>query len=340
MSLALFLSLLVKSSLVAAAGLIVARLAARRAADRVDILRATVCLLLALPVLAAVLPAVELALLPAASVEAVSAPMTPLWSGEVGPVAGVAVSASLPWPSLATMAVGLWLLGAALVVGRLLLGLNTLSRWTEQGRAVKCPAWRSPLEPLAPAARPRLVSSERVSSPLSWGLAPGVIVLDPSSLAEPKAASAVLAHELAHLRRKDWVFLILSRLALALFWFNPLVWRLSVVLAEASEEAADAEAVRTVDRRDYARVLVRLAVHSSSFPATAMAADPHTLEKRIACIMTNTSARRRPLAVALTVAALAVVATPLAALELREQASAYAPPPPPAPPAPPAPLSV
>ncbi|MEG1028968.1 MAG: M56 family metallopeptidase, partial [Brevundimonas sp.] len=210
---------------------------------------------------------------------------------------------------------------------------------TEQGRAVKCPAWRAPLEPLAPAVRPRLVSSERVSSPLSWGVAPGVIVLDPASLAEPQTASAVLAHELAHLRRKDWVFLILSRLALALFWFNPLVWRLSAVLAEASEEAADAEAVRTVDRRDYARVLVRLAAHPGShpaaWPATAMAADLHTLEKRIACIMTNTSARRRPLAVALTVAALAAVATPLAALELREQASAYAPPPPPAPPAPP-----
>lgn len=221
MSLALFLSLLVKSSLIAAAGLIVARFVARRAADRVDILRATVCLLLALPVLVTALPAVELALLPAASVDAASAPMTPLWSGEVGPVAGVAVSASLPWPSLATVAVALWLLGAAAIVGRLLLGLNTLSRWTEQGRVVQCPAWRSPLEPLAPAARPRLVCSARVSSPLSWGVAPGVIVLDPASLAEPKTASAILAHELAHLRRKDWVFLILSRLALALFWFNP-----------------------------------------------------------------------------------------------------------------------
>ncbi len=275
MSLALFLSLLVKSSLITAAGLIVARFAARRAADRADILRATVCLLLALPVLAAVLPAVELALLPASSVETVSAPMTPLWSGEVGPVSGVAVSASLPWPSLKTVAVGLWLLGAAVLIGRLLLGLKTLSRWTEQGRAVQCPAWRSPLQPLAPAARPRLVSSERVSSPLSWGVAPGVIVLDPASLAASNTASAVLAHELAHLRRKDWVFLILSRLALALFWFNPLVWRLSVVLSEASEEAADAEAVRTVDRRDYARVLVRLAAHptrSTSWPATAMAA--------------------------------------------------------------------
>ena len=55
MTLALFLSLLVKSSLIAAAGLIVARFVARRAVDRVDILRTTVCLLLAPPVLAAVL---------------------------------------------------------------------------------------------------------------------------------------------------------------------------------------------------------------------------------------------------------------------------------------------
>ena len=45
------------------------------------------------------------------------------------------------------------------------------------------------------------------------------------------------------MRRKDWVFLILSRLALARFWFNPLVWRLHGELAARSEEAADADAL-------------------------------------------------------------------------------------------------
>ncbi|WP_421739665.1 M56 family metallopeptidase [Caulobacter sp.] len=333
----LLLALLVKSSLVSGAGLACARFLAQRPVDRVDILRATVCLLLALPVVMNVLPALDLALLPA----------TPPYAPPADLVAGTeaATASAATWPPSVQMVGGLWLLGVAVVVGRLLLGLLTLERWTRQGRPVACADWLAPLEGLSPVDRPGLVSSDRVSSPLSWGVAPGFIVVDQASLAERHAAPAILAHELAHIRRHDWVFLVLSRLALALFWFNPLVWRLHAVLVERSEEAADAAALETVDRALYARTLVRLAAHPAprlAGPrlATAMAADARTLKTRIACIMTHTSARRRPLTVALTVVALAAVATPLAALGVSRQvwieAPAPPPPPPPAPPAPPA----
>jgi beta-lactamase regulating signal transducer with metallopeptidase domain len=326
----LLLSLLIKSSVVAGAGLACARFAAQRSVDRVDILRATVCLLLALPVIMNVLPAMDLALLPATSPD-----IAPIETGEAA-IADGTVSGALTWPPPALVVGGLWLLGVVAVAGQLQLGLLTLHRWTRKGSPVTCPDWLAPLERLSPADRPDLVSSDRVSSPLSWGVSPGFIVIDPASLAERHAAPAILAHELAHLRRHDWVFLILSRLALAVFWFNPLVWRLHAVLAERSEEAADAAALQTVDRTLYAKTLVRLAAHPMPRAATAMAADARTLKTRIACIMTNTSARRRPLTVALTVAALAVVATPLAALGLSQQAWVA----PPAPPAPPAPMSV
>jgi beta-lactamase regulating signal transducer with metallopeptidase domain len=326
----LLLSLLIKSSVVAGAGLACARFAAQRSVDRVDILRGTVCLLLALPVIMNVLPAMDLALLPATSPD-----IAPVETGEAA-IAGAAVSSALTWPPSALVVGGLWLLGVVAVAGQLQLGLLTLHRWTRKGSPVTCADWLAPLERLSPADRPDLVSSDRVSSPLSWGVSPGFIVIDPGSLAERHAAPAILAHELAHLRRHDWVFLVLSRLALALFWFNPLVWRLHAVLAERSEEAADAAALETVDRTLYAKTLVRLAAHPMPRAATAMAADARTLKTRIACIMTNTSARRRPLTVALTVTALAVVATPLAAVGLSHQAWVA----PPAPPAPPAPMSV
>ncbi|HAV50796.1 MAG TPA: peptidase M56, partial [Brevundimonas sp.] len=64
---ALILSLALKSALIAGAGLLCAGVVARRASDRADILRATVCLLLALPVVALALPVWELALLPASA---------------------------------------------------------------------------------------------------------------------------------------------------------------------------------------------------------------------------------------------------------------------------------
>jgi beta-lactamase regulating signal transducer with metallopeptidase domain len=335
MTLALFLSLLIKSGLVAGAGLLAAQLIARRAADRVDILRAAVCVLLALPVAAALLPQLQLAVLPgsAPAAAAVPAVIDPVWTSEIGPVAGMEVSGALPAPSLAVIAAVIWILGAVAIVGRFLLGLAMLDRWTREGRTVTVPAWTAPLSPLSPATRPRLVSSDHLSSPLSWGVSPGVILVDPASLTASETAPAVLAHELAHLRRRDWVFLILSRLAVALFWFNPLVWRLHAVLAARSEEAADAAAVETIDASTYARTLVRLAACPPrlSYAATPMAADARTLKRRIACIMTPSANRRRPLAVALSVAALAVVATPLAALELREHRFEAPPAPPPVP---------
>lgn len=344
----LLAALLVKSSLVAGAGLACARFLTRRPVERVDILRATVCLLLALPVIMNVLPVLDLALLPASPPPApLAAP--PALTAET--TADMATPSPSPWPSLGLVG-GLWLLGFAAVAGRLLLGLRTLSRWTRQGRPVTSGDWLAPLEGLAPEDRPDLVCSNRIASPLSWGVAPGSILVDPTSLAQPRAAPAILAHEMAHLRRHDWIFLVLSRLALAIFWFNPLVWRLHAVLGERSEEAADAAAIQTIDRALYARALVGLATcpAPSARPvlgaATAMAADARTLKTRIACIMTNTTSRRRPLTVAVTVAALAVVATPMAALSLSRQARVTPPPAPPpvhlaapVPPAPPEPVA-
>ena len=321
----LLLSLLAKSSLVAGAGLACSRYMTRRPVERVDILRGAVCLLLALPAIMNMLPPLELALLPPLPAE----PVMTL------PITGEAPTPLGPdpwWMSLGAITGGLWLLGAALIGGRLAVGLNTLERWTRKGTPVTDPAWLAPIDDLPPADRPGLVASDRVSGPLSWGVAPGAILLDPATLAEPQTAPAIMAHELAHLRRHDWIFLILSRLVLAIFWFNPLVWRLHAVLAERTEEAADAAAVGSVDRTLYARTLVRLASSPVPHGATAMAADAKTLKTRIACLMTDTPDRRRPLTVGLTVAALAIVATPLAAFGLSRQVA----PVPPVPPAPPA----
>jgi len=339
----LLLSLLAKSSLVAGAGLACARFLTRRPVERVDILRATVCLLLALPAIMNVLPPIELALLP--PLPAPEAVVTSL-AAEVPPAA----EARLWWSTPGAMLGGLWLLGAALIGGRLALGLRTLERWTRKGQPVTEPTWLAPLKDLPAIDRPGVVGSDRVAGPLSWGVAPGTILLDPATLAQPQTAPAIMAHELAHLRRHDWIFLILSRLALAIFWFNPLVWRLHATLVERSEEAADAAAVGRVDRALYARTLVRLAAapapHGVPRGALAMAADAKTLKTRIACLMTDTPERRRPLTVGLTVAALAVVATPLAAFGLSRQVAPPVPPsppaavaeapPPPVPPAPPA----
>lgn len=321
MSTALLIALLAKSSVVAGLGLGLSHLVARRAEDRVDVLRATVCILLALPVLMTFGPALSLALLPAAP--AVAQPAA-LWVGDLTPVEGVTVSGELFLPSLGQTLALVWTLGALIVGGRFAAGVWTLSRWTEAGRPVKGEVWTRALETVAPHARPTLKSSERITSPLSWGLPPGAVLLDPATLNRPQTAAAVMAHEMAHIRRRDWLFLVLSRMVLALFWFNPLVWVLHRSLIERSEEAADAVAVGQVDRHDYARALIGLAAAPGSpnapMAATAMAGDGRSLKRRIATLMTDKTPARRPTVILTAVAALAAVATPIAALEISARA--------------------
>ncbi len=315
MSAALLIAALLKSSVVTALGLGLGRWIAVRPVDRADVLRATVCLLLLLPLLMAFGPALSLALLP--TVSGVAAAPSPLWTGVIRPVEGLTVSGAVLTPSLGEVLAWSWSLGAVVVAGRFALGVWTLSRWTEEGRAVDAEAWTGALARLKPAERPLLRTSDRITAPLSWGMPPGAVLVDPATLSRSETASAVLAHELAHLRRRDWLFLALSRLALALFWFNPLVWLLHRTLIERSEEAADAIAVAQVDRHAYARALIGLAAGPGPLAATAMAGDGASLKKRIASIMTDKTPSRRPALIFAAVGVLIAVATPIAALEIR-----------------------
>jgi len=350
-SAALLVALMAKSSVVVGLGLGLSHLVARRAEDRVDVLRATVCILLVLPLLMIFGPALSLALLPASQV---AAPPPALWSGDLHPVQGVTVSGSLLLPSLGQTLALAWTIGALVVAGRFAAGVWTLWRWTDAARPIESEAWTQGLRDLPPRIRPLLKSSDRIASPLSWGLPPGAVLIDKATLSRPQTAAAVMAHEMAHIRRRDWLFLVLSRLTLALFWFNPLVWVLHRSLIERSEEAADAVAVGQVDRHAYARALIGLAAapgpQTTSLAATAMAGDGRSLTRRIAALMTDKFPARRPAVILTAVAALAAVATPIAALELHSRMPqisyvnlpaglAPVPPLPPTPPTPPAPLA-
>ncbi len=80
----------------------------------------------------------------------------------------------------------------------------------------------------------------------------------PSRLASPQI-SLVLAHERAHLRRRDHWWKPLSFLLLAVHWFNPLLWLAYVLLCRDIELACDERAVRDMaapDRADYAQALL------------------------------------------------------------------------------------
>ena len=107
-----------------------------------------------------------------------------------------------------------------------------------------------------------LLTSNELPSPISWGVVRPVILLNAEAAQSHAEAEAIITHELAHVARLDWAKLLLSRIAVALFWFNPLVWLLAREAHQLREEAADDAVLATdIDETEYARLLVGVARH-------------------------------------------------------------------------------
>lgn len=324
-----------KSAAIAGGALLLAAmLRSRSAADRGAVLKVAVALLLALPAIALFGPALEIetaappravpagpvAYASPAAVEPSAAAPAPEPSAQAAPL-----SAAGDWNDPSLLFFLLYLGGAAMIGGRLLAGLWTLRRWTRGAAEVEDPQWRSALARAGgDSLGIRLLASDESSSPLSWGLRNPVILLDRDTLRSPDEADAILAHEVAHVARRDWPSLILSRLAVALFWFNPLVWRLDREVAQQAEEAADSDAAATVEPARYAQTLLDWARLSGSpaLPANAIAAGEPGLSRRVKAILDGRVSRRSGSIWA--VAAMlgcAAFAAPVAALEFVEAAS-------------------
>ncbi|GAA4718915.1 M56 family metallopeptidase [Sphingomonas lutea] len=167
-----------------------------------------------------------------------------------------------------------------------------------------------------------LLTSDDLSSPISWGLMRPVILLNSRAVEAAGEAEAIIAHELAHVARLDWAKLLLARVATALFWFNPLVWMLAREAHQLREEAAD-DAVLGADIQDtdYAQLLVGVARHECSgllLGAHGVAPSKSSLARRVARVLDGRSARG-PGARSFTLGVLSgamLVAAPLAALTL------------------------
>ena len=98
---------------------------------------------------------------------------------------------------------------------------------------------------------------DRLRDPFILGLFRPCIYL-PSDLSEPEL-SCVLAHEGAHLRRRDHIWKPLGWLLLSVHWFNPLVWLAYALFCRDVEYACDESVVGGLDadgRRAYARALL------------------------------------------------------------------------------------
>jgi len=167
-----------------------------------------------------------------------------------------------------------------------------------------------------------LLTSNELASPISWGLMRPVILLNSRAVEAADEAEAIIAHELAHVARMDWLKLLLARVATALFWFNPLVWVLAREAHQLREETAD-DTVLAADivDTDYAQLLVGVARHECPgllLGAHGVAPSKSSLARRVARVLDGKSVRgpaARPFALGVFAGAV-LVAAPLAAVTL------------------------
>ncbi|PJJ17224.1 D-alanyl-D-alanine endopeptidase (penicillin-binding protein 7) [Janthinobacterium sp. 67] len=165
-----------------------------------------------------------------------------------------------------------WGAGVGLMSLRLCLGLAWVGKLRRQ--AVAAPAiWQARLDALA--RRMGLRGSQQVPLKLHAGLASPVtvgfwrpVILLPAALLSGMPVAlleALLAHELAHVRRWDYLVNLLQSVAEALLFFHPVVWWLSARMRTEREQVADALAAQALqDPQQLATALHALSLQTAA----------------------------------------------------------------------------
>lgn len=130
--------------------------------------------------------------------------------------------------------------------------------------------------------RDNIYESEFVDSPFVFGVVKPNIYL-PMHMDEGTAAH-VIAHERAHLARRDHWWKVLGYLVLALHWFNPLVWVAYILFCRDIELACDEKVVKGLDgaaRADYSQALLSCAAPKRAVAACPLAFGEGNIKMRV-----------------------------------------------------------
>jgi beta-lactamase regulating signal transducer with metallopeptidase domain len=234
--------------------------------------------------------------------------------------------------NLSQIALAMWIGGAAIGLLFMLLGAIRLA-WVAIGsEPVTDPRWIEMAERVRRSLgfrRPvRLLQNQSSHFLGTWGiLVPRVLLPLNANQWSDDRAWMVLGHELAHIKRHDWVVQVLAEAARAIYWFNPVFWLAYGRLRRESEHACDDAVIRMgAAGTQYAEELLELArtlrsENSMRSPILAMAQPSH-LERRLVALLDPALNRLAATPWSVIVVALVAIGLtlPLAAVRAPERA--------------------
>lgn len=293
----------------------------RSAAARHWVLSAAVLCAALMPVGTLLLPAWSLS--PAASEALSVSALTQTFSGgmpsEATPVVTTPRS-GLGWPAIA------WFNGSIVSFLVLAIGYARLMRAVRRSEPVTSGSWLRIAECVSLRyglkRRVRLVRSQSCTMLVTWGsLRPRILLPAGSEQWPDERISVVLQHEMAHVRRNDWLLHTVAELLRIVYWFNPLLWVVCRRLRLESEYAADdAVLAQGIPSSQYAAHLLEivrtLQQPDRAWSAASAMARPSTIERRFSAMLSSTADRRPMSRIAMAAAAIVFLCAslPFAAL--------------------------
>jgi beta-lactamase regulating signal transducer with metallopeptidase domain len=231
-----------------------------------------------------------------ASNAVVAADSTAISLSEITPAASPRTGAppAHSW-TLSQIAVVVWIGGAAMGFLLMLLGAVRLAWVAIRSEPVTDPRWIEMTDRVRQSLgfrRPvRLLQNQSSHFLGTWGiLVPRVLLPVSANSWSDERTWMVLGHELAHIKRHDWVVQVLAEAARAIYWFNPVFWLAYGRLRRESEHACDDAVIRMgAAGTQYAEELLDLAralrsENSLRSPILAMAQPSH-LERRLVALL-------------------------------------------------------
>ncbi|MGB2621372.1 MAG: GWxTD domain-containing protein [Candidatus Acidiferrum sp.] len=199
---------------------------------------------------------------------------------------------SCPWPpnltAIAPWLTPLWLLGVFLIYLHALAGCLSVQRLRRRGVCCAPERWQAELARLGAllglSRAYQLLESSLAQVPMALGHFRPLILVPVGLLAglPPSQVEVILLHELAHIRRCDYLVNALQRLAEGLLFYHPAVWWISNVMRAERENCCDDLVVSiTGNPHEYALTLAALEQNRFSGPQPAVAVTGGRLMKRI-----------------------------------------------------------